>query len=167
MTRTITFEEIEAHLKAQYGLDVSDLYGKLSQDRYGLWCAKHGFKRHGDIQHQHETYAKYVEAEDGEAQEPPYFNFWHFLLDATEGIAWKQKSGQRWKIVPLPSAAQARERAESRKASQANLIEYAKSLGVDPRRLALPSPGDEAADILTKIEAAFGTDLFVKMTVDC
>ena len=151
--RTVSFEELQKHFKTKYKIDLRDYNSR--DGYYEKWCKKHGLKPTGNVKHQQDTFTKFVEADDGQAAEPKYFDFWHFLLKISDSIPWNEDNG-RWKITPLPSADEAIKRAEKNLEIQARMIAMAKSEGLDHRRMALPSLGQEAADVLAKIENDFG-----------
>ncbi len=76
--------ELMRFLEAKYGFKAND-YNK-THDCYGPWCDKHGKPRNSpDIKIHQQVFREYSEAPDGMAAEPPYANFWHWMLDLVRG----------------------------------------------------------------------------------
>jgi hypothetical protein len=160
----ISFDDLKKHFGSTYGIDLYNV-NPGQATHYDSWLKKHRIKKSGDIKHQQDTYTRYIEADDGSSACPPYFDFWHFLIAATKDIEWKTSSNLRRKVVNLPSVEHATEMASRAFDTQARVIAMAKEMGADPRRMALPSLGQEAVDILQKIEHDFGKNVQVIMEV--
>lgn len=150
---TVRLSEIVQHFKDRYGQDITDV--NTSQGHYDVWCrANRLLKRRADK----DVFNRYMDDPTGQAACPPYFNFRHFCLSLGQNIPWQfnERTDQRWKIVPLPTAAEAMKKAEEQMDVFARVLSNAKSMGIESNRVMLPSVGGEAADILTRIETDFG-----------
>ena len=163
--RTITFEELENHFKSKYQIDIRDFHRGAGGDRhFDKWCKANGISR-AEASGNQAIFTRYIEDPEGQAKAPEYFDFWHWLLKQTDDIPWTEKSGGRWKIAPLPTVEQAYKHAERAIEARARLLNMIKAVGADPRRVPLPSIGQEAVEVLKKIEEDFGKPISVLMSV--
>jgi hypothetical protein len=100
-----------------------------------------------------------------EVTKKPYFNFWHWLLSASEHIPFTTTSNEHWKILPLSHDLVVAP-SESVMRSRALYAQVAKMHGMS---VDFPSDGinpDEAPAILDMIFKDFGQPLDLYMKVD-
>lgn len=162
--RTVTFEELQDHLKTRYGIDVYDVNRK--SDAFEQWCHRHDIplkEARGAAPRCQEIWTQYIEAPDGHDIEPDYFNFWHFIQAAAEALKIEVVTTESCHelTVPLPTVKFAQALTLKQEMVRGRFIEYVRSLGVDPRRTGLPPLYREAPDLLNKIEADFGRPLMI------
>jgi hypothetical protein len=150
--RTVPFEEIFDYFKSQ-GVDIRDY--NTSSSHFDAWCKANRISRRKASGNQ-AIFTRYIEDPLGEDSCPKYFDFWHWLLNVSKDQPFEVNGETRWKIVQLPSADDAIKRASRNLEIYGRIIEIAKAEGQDVRRLPLPSLGQEAAEVLTKIEEHFG-----------
>lgn len=97
-----TYKEIARDFKTR-GVDIRDLAG--SKGHFDSWHAAKGLPTH-DSEGKYKNasqifYRQYQEDPEGEAVCPPYIDFWHELLNATETVPWQELPGRRVKTVPV------------------------------------------------------------------
>ena len=96
--------EVMSYLEAKFGFQATDYYD--SHSGYTKWCQKHAKPtRNTSIEVQQRTFREYSEAVDGMATEPPYCNFWHWLLDlmSPPGVGIRRPSSFRLDIPKVLS----------------------------------------------------------------
>ena len=96
--KVVTYDQISEEYRAR-GVDLRDLEGHGGH--YDLWLKANGLAREADPKASQAQFQRYVEDPAGEAASPPYIDFWHELLHATERFPWVEHAGHREKTVPL------------------------------------------------------------------
>lgn len=161
--RTVTFEELRDHLKAQHGIDVYDVNGAMNA--FDRWCRRHKIplsEARGGTPRSQDIFTQYIEAPDGQDAEPLYFDFWHFLLEVAREMSIKFKTTDSChKItIPLPTVEIAQRMIVKQNRVGVEIAEMYRDAGIDPRRAGVGKASYEGAiDVLAKIEADFGRPL--------
>lgn len=101
-TPIVSYDDIAAHF-AKEGIKITDIC--RSSLHFGEWHRKHALPTLDsdgrDIGSSHIFMTMYREAPDGQCRKPPYVNFWHWLIDGYEHIAWNETARGRNKLVPV------------------------------------------------------------------
>lgn len=98
----VRYEDAITYLENKYDFDSRDFSG--SQSYYAKWCKKHGKRPNPSaVADQQSQWSEYCAAPDGEQAEPPYENFWHWLLDLAQPLGGKRPSFYRLDISKVLS----------------------------------------------------------------